>query len=61
LPCPPRPGERDLHADLSLAGHLLILASALSFAFYLGTGKAHKRLGFLLFKWTVIAGLAFLP
>lgn len=41
---------------------LLILASALSFAFYLGTGKAHyKRLGFLLFKWTVIAGLAFLP
>jgi UDP-3-O-[3-hydroxymyristoyl] N-acetylglucosamine deacetylase len=22
LPCPPRPGERDLHADLSLAGHL---------------------------------------
>ena len=41
---------------------LLILASALSFAFYLGTGKAqYKRFGFLLFKWTVIAGLAFLP
>ena len=39
---------------------LLILASALSFAFYLGTGKTHyKRLGFLLFKWRVIAGLAF--
>lgn len=39
---------------------LLILASALSLAFYLGTGKAqYKRLGFLLFKWTVIAGLAF--
>ncbi len=40
---------------------LLILASALSFAFYLGTGKAHygSGLGFLLFKWTVIAGLAF--
>ncbi len=39
---------------------LLILASALSFAFYIGTGKAqYKRLGFLLFKWTVIAGLAF--
>ena len=39
---------------------LLILDSALSFAFYLGTGKqSYKRLGFLLFKWTVIAGLAF--
>ena len=39
---------------------LLILASALSFAFYMGTGKVHyKRLSFLLFKWTVIAGLAF--
>ena len=39
---------------------LLILASVLSFAFYMGTGKVHyKRLGFLLFKWTVIAGLAF--
>lgn len=57
LPCLPRPGERDLHADLSLAGHL---ADSVSFAFYLGTGKAHyKRLGLLLFKWTVIAGLAF--
>lgn len=39
---------------------LLILASALSFAFYLGTGQqSYKHLGFLLFKWTVIAGLAF--
>ncbi|WP_201742891.1 hypothetical protein [Comamonas fluminis] len=39
---------------------LLILASALSFAFYLGTGKVqYKRFGFLLFKWTVIAALAF--
>ena len=39
---------------------LLILASALSFAFYFGTGQqSYKRLGFLLFKWTVIAGLAF--
>lgn len=39
---------------------LLILASAVSFAFYLGTGKPwYKRMGFLLFKWTVIAGLAF--
>ena len=39
---------------------LLILASALSFVFYLGTGKPHyKQLGFLLLKWTVIAALAF--
>ncbi|MBV8246817.1 MAG: hypothetical protein JO200_00060 [Comamonas sp.] len=39
---------------------LLTLASVLCFAFYLGTGRAHyKRLGFLLFKWTVIAALAF--
>ena len=39
---------------------LLILASALCFVFYLGTGKPqYKRLGFLLFKWTVIAALAF--
>ena len=34
---------------------LLILASALSFVFYLGTGKPHyKQLGFLILKWTVI-------
>ncbi|MEX8192704.1 hypothetical protein [Comamonas guangdongensis] len=39
---------------------LLILASLLCFAFYLGTGRSqYKRLGFLLFKWTVIAALAF--
>ena len=39
---------------------LLILASALSFVFYLGTGKPHyKKLGFLILKWTVIAALAF--
>ena len=39
---------------------LLILASALSFVFYLGTGRQqYKRFGILLFKWTVIAALAF--
>lgn len=39
---------------------LLFLASALSLTFYLGTGKVqYKRLSFLLFKWTVIASLAF--
>ena len=39
---------------------LLILASALSFVFYLGTGRPkYKRLGILIFKWTVIAALAF--
>ena len=39
---------------------LLILASALSFVFYLGTGRTqYKRLGILIFKWTVIAALAF--
>lgn len=39
---------------------LLVLASALSFVFYLGTGRPHyKRLGILLLKWTMIAALAF--
>jgi hypothetical protein len=39
---------------------LLVLASALSFAFYLGTGRPHyKRLGILILKWTLIAALAF--
>ncbi|MDR0225731.1 MAG: hypothetical protein LBI66_04870 [Burkholderiaceae bacterium] len=39
---------------------LLLLASAVSFAFYLGTGRAHyKRWGFIIFKWTVIAGVIF--
>lgn len=39
---------------------LLILASALSFVFYLGTGKKqYKAFGILIFKWTVIAALAF--
>jgi hypothetical protein len=38
----------------------LLLASALSFAFYLGTGRQHfKRWGYVLVKWTVIAGLMF--
>lgn len=39
---------------------LLLLASALCFAFYVGTGQAHyKRWGMLVLKWTVVAGLAF--
>lgn len=39
---------------------LLLLASAVSFVFYLGTGRPHyKRWGFIIFKWTVIAGVAF--
>lgn len=36
---------------------LLLLASAVSFAFYLGTGQPrYKRWGFIILKWTVIAG-----
>jgi hypothetical protein len=39
---------------------LLLLASAVSFAFYLGTGHTHyKRWGLLVLKWTVVAALAF--
>lgn len=39
---------------------VLLLASAISFAFYLGTGRPHyKRWGFIIFKWTVIAGVTF--
>jgi hypothetical protein len=39
---------------------LLLLALALCFVFYLGTGRVqYKRWGLLVFKWTVIAGLAF--
>jgi hypothetical protein len=37
-----------------------LLASAVSFAFYLGTGRPHyKRWGFIILKWTVIAGVTF--
>jgi hypothetical protein len=39
---------------------LLLLASAVSFAFYVGTGQArYKRLGLIILKWTVLAGLMF--
>lgn len=39
---------------------LLLLASAVSFVFYLGTGKLHyRRWGLVVLKWTVIAALAF--
>ena len=39
---------------------LLVLMAALSFCFYLGTGKRHYRQwSLLLVKWTVVAGLAF--
>lgn len=39
---------------------LLLLSSALSFIFYLGTGRPHyKKLGLLILKWTVVAALAF--
>lgn len=38
----------------------LLLGAALCFVFYLGTGQAHyKRWGLLVFKWTVVAALAF--
>ena len=39
---------------------LCLIASALSFAFYLGTGKLHyRRWGFVVLKWTILAALAF--
>lgn len=39
---------------------VLLLASAVSFAFYLGTGQPrYKRWGFIIVKWTVIAGVTF--
>jgi len=39
---------------------LLLLASALCFAFYAGTGQARfKRYGLLTLKWTLIAAFAF--
>ncbi len=39
---------------------LLLLMAVLSFALYLGTGRAHyKRLSFITLKWSVIAGLTF--
>ncbi|MGY8903764.1 MAG: hypothetical protein ACKVIH_04360 [Burkholderiales bacterium] len=39
---------------------LLLVASAVSFAFYAGTGQARfKHLGLTILKWTVAAGLLF--
>lgn len=39
---------------------LLLLTAAVLFAFYAGTGQArYKRLGFIVLKWTLIAGVFF--
>ena len=39
---------------------LLLIASALSMVFYLGTGRAYyKGWALVILKWAVIAGLAF--
>jgi hypothetical protein len=39
---------------------LLFLASAISFAFYVGTGQIrYKRIGLIILKWTVLAALMF--
>ena len=39
---------------------LLLLAAAVSFAFYAGTGQARfKRFGLVILKWTLIAAFAF--
>lgn len=39
---------------------LLLMASALSFAFYAGTGQArYRRWGTVILKWVIIAGLVF--
>jgi hypothetical protein len=39
---------------------LLLLAAAVSFAFYAGTGQAkYKRFGLVILKWTVIAAVVF--
>ena len=39
---------------------LLLLGSAVSFAFYIGTGKAYfRQWGQIILKWTVIAALGF--
>jgi len=39
---------------------LLLLMAAVLFAFYAGTGQArYKRLGFIVLKWTLIAGVFF--
>ena len=39
---------------------LLLLAAAGFFAFYIATGRVrYRRIGLVIVKWTVIAGLAF--
>jgi hypothetical protein len=39
---------------------LLLLAAAVSFAFYAGTGQIrYRRFGLLILKWTVVAALFF--
>ncbi|MBX3632021.1 MAG: hypothetical protein KF695_03820 [Simplicispira sp.] len=39
---------------------LLLLAAAVSFAFYAGTGQVrYRRFGLLILKWTVVAALFF--
>jgi hypothetical protein len=39
---------------------LLLLAAAVSFAFYAGTGQPRfKRFGLIILKWTLIAAFAF--
>ena len=39
---------------------LLLLAAAVNFAFYAGTGNPrYKRLGVVILKWTLIAALGF--
>ncbi|MFN7155748.1 MAG: hypothetical protein ACK4OE_18895 [Acidovorax sp.] len=38
----------------------LLLAAAVCFGFYVGTGQVfYKRLGLVIFKWTVIAAAVF--
>ncbi len=38
----------------------LLLAAAVSFAFYAGTGQPHyKRWGLVVLKWTIIAAVFF--
>lgn len=39
---------------------LLLIASALSFAMYIGTGQPRWRsIGLVIVKWTIVAGLGF--
>lgn len=39
---------------------LLLIAGLVCFALYIATGQLHwRRLGLVIVKWTVIAGLAF--